>query len=362
MMSLLNTKVSQAPRVSVIILNWNGWKDTIECLESLYQISYPNYDVIVIDNGSTDDSIEKIKEFCEGKIIVNSSFFKYSQENKPIKIVEYTREEAEAGGGKESELFGLPSNKRLILIRNEKNYGFAGGNNVGIRYALKALNPDYLLLLNNDTVVDREFLSELVKVGEREEKIGAVNPKIYRYDEPKRLQAVYSKVNFSGGRAPVIGQNKIDNGQFDLERETGYVFGECFFVKSKVIRDVGLFNPNYFCYWEEIELCMRIRKKGYRMLYCPKARIWHKVSRSSGRIIGFKEYHSIRNCIWTVRKHANLLQKLTFVFYFPLVLAWTAVNNPSPKILKAMIKGVKDGVFSYAASEMPRLKFCKPSN
>ena len=115
------------PKVSIIILNWNGWKDTIECLESLYQISYPNYDVLVVDNGSEDESIEKIKEYAEGKAKVESKFFEYNPENKPIKIIEYTREDAEAGGGKEKEIMDLPSNRKLIIIKNEKNYGFAGG-------------------------------------------------------------------------------------------------------------------------------------------------------------------------------------------------------------------------------------------
>ncbi|MFV9677706.1 MAG: glycosyltransferase family 2 protein [Methanosarcinales archaeon] len=86
-------------KVSIIILNWNGWQDTIECLESVYQITYPRYDVIVLDNGSGDESIEKINEYCKGKIEVESKFFEYSSENKPIKIIEYTREDAEAGGG-----------------------------------------------------------------------------------------------------------------------------------------------------------------------------------------------------------------------------------------------------------------------
>ena len=85
------------PKVSIIILNWNGWKDTVECLESLYQITYPNYDVIVVDNGSEDESIEKIKRYCKGEIKVESKFFDYLPTNKPIKIIEYTREEAEAG-------------------------------------------------------------------------------------------------------------------------------------------------------------------------------------------------------------------------------------------------------------------------
>ena len=115
------------PKISIITLNWNGWKDTIECLESLYQITYPNYDIIVVDNGSEDESIAKLEIYCEGEIKVESKFFEYSGENKPIKIIGYTREEAEAGGGKDNEVAGLPSNRKLILIKNEKNYGFAEG-------------------------------------------------------------------------------------------------------------------------------------------------------------------------------------------------------------------------------------------
>jgi len=168
------SQITDYPKVSIIILNWNGWEDTIECLESLYQITYPNYDVIVVDNGSEDESIEKIKEYAEGNIEVESKFFEYSDRDKPIKIIEYKREEAEAGGGKEEDIADLPSNKRMIITKNEKNYGFAEGNNIGMRYALKALNPEYVLLLNNDTVVDKEFLGELVKVWESDEKIGIV--------------------------------------------------------------------------------------------------------------------------------------------------------------------------------------------
>jgi glycosyltransferase involved in cell wall biosynthesis len=93
----------------------------------LYPITYPNYDIIVVDNGSEDESIEKIKEYAEGKIKVESKFFEYSDKNKPIKIIEYTREEAEAGRGKEKEIADLASNRKLIIIKIEKNYEFAGG-------------------------------------------------------------------------------------------------------------------------------------------------------------------------------------------------------------------------------------------
>jgi len=128
-----------------------------------------------------------IKEYAEGNIVVESTFFEYSSENKPIRIIEYTREEAEAGGGKEEEIADLSSNRRMIIIKNEKNYGFAEGNNIGMRYALKALNPDYVLLLNNDTLVDKEFLGELAKVAESDEKIGIVGAVNYYYDDPRRI-------------------------------------------------------------------------------------------------------------------------------------------------------------------------------
>ncbi|NQE54445.1 hypothetical protein C5S29_12710, partial [ANME-1 cluster archaeon GoMg3.2] len=201
-------------KVSIIILNWNGWKDTIECLESLYQITYPNYEVVVVDNGSEDESIEKIIEYCEGKIKVESKFFEYDPSNKPIKVIEYTR--AEAGGGKEEEIDSLPSNRKMIIIKNEKNYGFAEGNNIGMRYALKALNPDYILLLNNDTVVDREFLGELMKVAESNGMIGFVGAKVYFYDKSNVIQFTGGgKIDLTRGKAPRIASGKIDNGQYD---------------------------------------------------------------------------------------------------------------------------------------------------
>src|SRR3989339_346256 len=122
------------PLVYILILNWNGKEDTLECLSSLKKIDYPNYKTIVIDNGSTDDSVK----------IINKKYPK-------IKIIE-----------------------------NKKNLGYAEGNNVGIRYALKN-KADYVLILNNDTIVDKKFLTELVKVGESNEKVGIVGPNVYCY-------------------------------------------------------------------------------------------------------------------------------------------------------------------------------------
>jgi len=146
------------PRVTIIILNWNGWEDTVECLESIFQINYHNFVVIVVDNASEDDSIEKLRQYCNGILKVNSKFFYYSSLNKPIELFEYTNNELEKTFNSNTKNL---SNK-LFLIKNSKNYGFAKGNNIGIEYAINTFDPDYVLLLNNDTVVDKEFLKELV--------------------------------------------------------------------------------------------------------------------------------------------------------------------------------------------------------
>lgn len=328
------------PKVSIIILNWNGWRDTIECLESLYQITYPNYDVIVIDNGSKDESIEKIKEYCEGKIKVKSKFFEYDPSNKPIKVIEYTREEAEAGGGKEEEIADLPSNRKLVLIKNEKNYGFAEGNNIGMRYALKALNPDYILLLNNDTVVDKRFLDELVKVAESDEKIGIVGPKIYYYNEPRKIQHAGGIINMWTGRRYMRGCGEIDNIKYNKLMPVDFITGATLLIKRDVIYNIGLLDPEYFSYTEDIDWCYRTTKSGYRILYVPNAKVWHKVSATTGgEMSDTSLYYISRNTIIFMKKNANFYQWPTYILFSLFYFVRRLVLVDSIK-RKSMIKGI----------------------
>lgn len=337
------------PKVSIIILNWNGWKDAIECLESLYQITYPNYEVIVVDNGSEDDSIQKIKEYCEGKIEVESKFFEYPSENKPIKIIEYEREETEAEGGKQGEVGDLPSYKKLILIKNEKNYGFAEGNNVGVRYALKALNPSYVLLLNNDTVVDPDFLRELVKVAENDERIGIMGAVNYYYDKPEKVWFCGGKINFWKGKVYNIRVNEMNKGQCDKIREVDYVAGSCFFVSKEVIEKIGMLDHEYFAYWEEADWCIRALKAGYKIINVPNAKIWHKVSSTTKKISGFFEYYNTRNTFLFMKKNTTRIQFFSFILWFFVFNFWfmTGILLIYHKNMKALIsfyKGIKDGL------------------
>ncbi len=178
--------------------------------ESIYQNDYPNYNVIVVDNDSNDESVNKIKEYYNGKIKIKSPFFRYNPYNKPIEIIEIEPNENILTKNNDES-----SSRRLILIKNDKNVGFAEGNNIGIKYALNNLNPDYILLLNNDTVVDKGFLVEMLKVSESDNEIGIVGPKIYFYNEPKRIWFAMGKISWKFCRGLNIGYNEIDKGQYN---------------------------------------------------------------------------------------------------------------------------------------------------
>jgi GT2 family glycosyltransferase len=321
--------MQEHPKISIIILNWNGWKDTIECLESLYQITYPNYDVILVDNGSKDNSLEKTKEYCEGGINVESKFFEHESSNKPIKITEYTREKAEAGGGKEEGIVDLPSNRKLILIKNEKNYGFAEGNNIGIRYAFKALDPDYILLLNNDTIVDPRFLAGLVKVAEDKEEIGMVATKLLFYDSPNIINSVGTLI-FKDGSAAHLGGKEIDIDRYNQVVETFAPCAAAALYRSDMLNEIGLFDPDFFAYLEDVDLGWRARLNGWKCVLAPKAVVYHKHSTSTEKYSRFKVYQIERNRILVLIKNypwRYILLSPFFTFYRYLRMFLIRKNN-----------------------------------
>ena len=333
------------PKVAIITLNWNGWEDTIECFESLYQITYPNYDVIVVDNGSEDESIKNIKEYAEGNAKVESKFFEYDPSNKPIKIIEYTKEEAEAGRGKEMEIENLPSNRKLIIIKNEKNYGFAEGNNIGMRYALRVLNPDYVLLLNNDTVVDKEFLGELVKVGEGDEKIGIVGPMILSYYNSNLILSAGLDISKITHTTKMLGHaRRQDDIKYNIEKEVDYVSGCALLIKTEVIKSIGLMDSRYFVYVEEKDWCVRARLSGYSCVYVPRSSIWHKVSISANQISGLQEYYLVRGQILYLKKFTNFWQSLVALPHFFTQKILFSLKVRKFVLLRACFKGLVDGL------------------
>lgn len=336
------------PRLVIVILNWNGWEDTVECLESLFQINYPNYNVIVVDNASEDDSIEKIKNYAGGIQRLESNYFLYDSSNKPLKMFEYTNEESELLPINESSNTEFILTQNLILLKNNKNYGFAEGNNIGIRFALKNLDPQYVLLLNNDTVVDKNFLVKLVEFAENNSVIGVIGPKILYYDTPDKFQVTSTEINFWRGTSYLIGDGEIDHGQYDKIKKTDYVPGSCFLAKREVIDKVGLFNSDYYLYWEEADYCMRANKLGYKCIYYPHTKIWHKASNSTNKVSGLLTYYMTRNMFWFMKEHADRLHNVMFILFFVGLKFWYVNINFLYKKryenIPFFLKGIKDGV------------------
>ena len=211
-------------KVYILILNWNNWRDTIECLESVFQSSYPNFQVICVDNASNDDSEQIIKEWAEGNRIIESSFLKFDAAGKPIPVVTYDRKTAEEGGipGRERTITCPSCHHPLIFIQSEGNKGYAGGNNVAVRYVMKKGDGKYLWILNNDTVVDKDALSAMVTAIEKEPVIGMVGSKLLYYDRPHVLQAAGGcRITPWLGNTWLIANNREDSGEWDYSSVPG---------------------------------------------------------------------------------------------------------------------------------------------
>lgn len=339
------------PQVSIVILNWNGWIDTLECLESLYQIVYPNYNIILVDNGSKDQSIEKIRKYAQGDIEVESDFFDYNHDNKPLKVLEFTKEESEANS---EEINDLNIKHQLILIKNIKNEGFTEGNNIGIRFILKNLNSKYILLLNNDTVVDKSFLTELIDTAGKNTSIGICGPKTYYYDDPDKIQSNGGKINMWFGRSYNIDANKTDLPGKESPQEVDFVMGSALLFKTEVALKIGLLYAPYFAYWEETDWCIRAKKEGYKVMSVPASKIWHKSSVSLSDYNPLRIYYILRNNIIFMRRNAKKRYLPSFfLFYFILRMPSFIVGNifynsnkNTIKLIKMTIKAIKNGLTS----------------
>ncbi|MBA7532005.1 hypothetical protein ES705_24231 [subsurface metagenome] len=323
---LKDKKSKEWPKVAIIILNWNGWEDTIECLESVFRISYPNYQVIVVDNGSTDGSTEKIKNWTNGKLEVLTPapahhlyHLSHPPVKKPIPYVYYTREEAEKGGNFTVEE-KVTSPYPLIFIQADENLGFAGGNNIGIKYTLCNKNIDYLLLLNNDIVVDKNFLSSLFLINENDKKIGIVGPKIYSYEKYPEMYSAGCTTELNILKKKFVsqrGRGEIDRGQYNTIEEAGYIEGCCLKVNCNILNVTGLMDERYFLYFEDLDWVLRIKQLGWKSVYIPKSIVWHKGSSTMGQRNPSKTYYMTRNKLLLLQK----IFKINFwVFLYPLLL------------------------------------------
>lgn len=274
----------QAPRVYVVVLNWNGWGDTIACLESLLRSDYANYRIVVCDNASTDDSVVALRRWAAGELDalpprpprVNDCV--RPPVTKPIAWCELDRETAETG-----EDDGDPA---LTLIHTGANLGYAGGNNVGLRYVRRRGDADYVWLLNNDTVVDAAALRHLVTRLQTAPEAGLCGSTLLDQAEPTRVQA-HGGARFNPwlGTHRALGDGQRWQGEMDadaVERRMSYVIGASMFASRRWIERVGLLCEDYFLYFEEIDWAVRGRPE-FTLAYAPQSLVYHKEGASTGR-------------------------------------------------------------------------------
>ncbi len=265
------------PKVITVILNTNRRDDTLACLASLANSTYANMHTIVLDNASTDGSVTAIQ--------------------KAFPAVE--------------------------IIELQENLGYAGNNNVGIRAAM-AQNADWVFVLNEDTILDPNCLSELVAVGESSPQIGIVGPMVYHHNEPTVIQSAGGRLNrrWEGSH---IAQNEPDTGQFPVPHRVDWISGCAILVRRAVIQQVGMIDERFFYYWEETEWCVRATEAGWQIWHVPDAKLWHKGVQRNYQPKPSVTYYSTRNRLLLLAKHRAPLSVwvATWAQIGRTLLSWT---------------------------------------
>lgn len=282
------------PLVYVIILNWNGWRDTAECVESCRRLTYPRFCLLVVDNGSTDGSEEQLH----------------------------------------ARFPDVP------ILQTGKNLGFAGGNNAGIRHAL-GQRAEFIWLLNNDTVVDPEALTALVRTVRADERIGIAGSKVYYYDDRRRLNCVAGRVSRWTAFPFNVGRNEEDRGQFDALSDVDYVLGCSCLLRTAAILEAGLMDDRFFLYFEDTDWNFRIRRKGWRIVLSPLSLIWHKESRSVGLHSPRMIYYFARNSLLFAQKAMPLILPLTLLRALQLFVLKRLRNRELSKA-RIGLRGIAD--------------------
>jgi GT2 family glycosyltransferase len=289
------------PRVAIIVLNWNGLVDTLECLESLSHLDYPAYEVVVVDNGSTDGSVPAIRARCP----------------------------------------------EVAIIETGKNLGYTGGNNAGLRYAL-VHQAGYFLLLNNDTEVAPDFLHQLVEVAEADPRIGVVGPTIYYHDLPNVIWSAGGAIDWRRGSTRMVGLDEREAGQFGIEpRSVDFVTGCAMLVRREVVEHVGMLDERFFAYYEEVEWCVRIARAGYKVVHVPMAKVWHKISPSTQEDLPFVHYYMTRNRLLFLRTTGAswwVWGRVLLTEYLRTLISWSVRARWRHKRLlrNAMIRAIAD--------------------
>jgi GT2 family glycosyltransferase len=325
--------------VAISILNWNGWRDTLECLESVRRLDYPNYLTVVVDNGSWDDSAGRIRGWAKQKMPNQAAF------------VEYTREAASRGGDLdlEAQLDAAESPNRLVFIRNEENMGFTGGNNVAIHYAISRLRPaDYVFLLNADSVIKPDALEQAVNAA-RNADAGVAGTVVMSRDG--------QRAEFAGS-GPVYRLYFVPLGGLDLRTADAstvspVVCGAGMLIRRDALQSIrdsrGFYlNEDLFCYGEELDLCLRAGKAGVKSILANRAIVLHGRAHTYDASKGVRfHYYFNRNRVIVVRSLLPWYGRAAFHLAYAVLMSRRVVKLAAlrhPDAARAAVDGYLDGL------------------
>ncbi len=286
-------KVNNSPLVYLLILNYRGYEDTCECIESLLCIEYNNYRLLVIDNNSEDGSYEKLQQ-------------RYPD---------------------------------IEHIQTGKNLGYAGGNNVGIMYALEK-EAQYIAILNNDIRVESNFLNIMIHEMEENRKIAISGPTVCEWNSDV-VQSAGAMVNLYTAESKLLNSGKNYSEINSKKIICDYVSGACIIVRASLLNVIGKIPEIYFLFYEETEWCIQTARKGYEICCIPSARIWHKESSSVNKISDLKQYYMDRNRVVFEKRNAGMLQ---FLFFNNYIILQTIFRKITKKNQTAGFKALWDGL------------------
>lgn len=279
------------PPVAIIVINYNNWTDTLECLRSIISGSVNPYLLVLIDNGSYEGQYESLVTHLP-EACADFTFFTSVE-----------------------ELSGR-IDSHMVFLRLPQNLGFAAANNIGLKYALERTPCDLFWLLNNDCIIDREALLHLTNKAMENENIGAVGSKLLFFSQPNLIQAAGGgKIIPCKGRAVLYGYGEEDKGQWNKDLELDYIMGASLMVKRNAIEKVGLMEERYFLYWEESDWCVRMRRKGFTLGYAWQSKVFHKQNPFASPKISADYYISRNTPIFLKRNFPECFLSGTFFSY-----------------------------------------------
>jgi GT2 family glycosyltransferase len=299
-------------KLAIVIINWNSFDLTSDTLASLSSTSYKNYDIIVVDNFSTDNSAAQLEK-------------------------------------------DFPS---IILLRSDENKGFTGGNNLGFDYAINE-GYEYVMMLNNDVAVESDFLEPLVVKLDMDEKIGGVQPLIYFYHDRELIWNAGSRYNAIFGIPYILGYYRKDKGQLQRKKQKSidWITGCAFMIRTEVLKKVGVLKQDFFIYYEDVDLSFRIKEAGYALAYEASSVVYHKTGMSHKSKEKLKEgylnpkvhYLNARNRLIVLKEYTQKIAIPTVILYqiiYFFGISFYFIFRRRWQKLKAWNNGIKDGLFT----------------